>query len=86
MSEGVIVSALVMAVLLGVGSAAFLVMRSPAFWGDVGKELLTKAWPQIWAVLSKRMVPEEEEDYRRAYRAGRGDEWLKDRMRRKRKG
>lgn len=86
MSEGVIVSGLIVAVLVGITGAAFLVMRSPAFWGDVGKELLTKAWPQIWAVLSKRMTPEEEEDYRRAYRAGRGDEWLRDRTRRKRKG
>jgi hypothetical protein len=57
-SDGVIVSALVVAVLLGVGSAAFLVMRSPAFWGDVGKELFSKAWPLIWGVLSK---PESDE-------------------------
>lgn len=73
MSDGLIVSALVMAVLLGVGSAAFLVMRSPAFWGDVGKELLTKAWPQIWAVLSKRMPPDQEQAMRDCYR--RGGKW-----------
>jgi hypothetical protein len=70
MSEGLIVSALVVAVLLGVGSAAFLVMRSPAFWGDVGKELFSKAWPQIWAVLSKRMDPEAEARWRECERRG----------------
>jgi hypothetical protein len=73
MSEGVIVSALVLAVLFGVGSAAFLVMRSPAFWGDVGKELFTKAWPQIWAVLSKRMDPDTEKAWRDCQR--RGGKW-----------
>lgn len=73
MSEGVIVSALVVAVLVGITGAAFLVMRSPAFWGDVGKELLTKAWPQIWAVLSKRMDPETEKRWRECER--RGGKW-----------
>jgi hypothetical protein len=81
MSEGLIVSALVVAVLLGVGSAAFLVMRSPAFWGDVGKELFSKAWPMIWAVLSKRMSPEEEAKWRKEQLSGRGDEWNKRRRR-----
>lgn len=73
MSEGVIVTALVVAALLGIGSAAFLVMRSPAFWGDVVKELATKAWPQIWAVLSKRMDPETEKAWRDCVR--RGGKW-----------
>jgi hypothetical protein len=85
-SDGVIVSALVLAVLLGVGSAAFLVMRSPAFWGDVGKELFSKAWPKIWAVLSKRMSEEEEAEWRKAQRQGSSaaDQWLKNRMRKRR--
>lgn len=86
MSDGVIVSALVVAVLLGVGSAAFLVMRSPAFWGDVIQQLALKAWPQIKQVLTKRMTPEEEAEWRKAVLAGRGDEWLRERARKKRKG
>lgn len=73
MSEGLIVFGLVMAVLLGVGSAAFLVMRSPAFWGDVVKELATKAWPQILGILTKRMDPETEARWRECQR--RGGKW-----------
>ena len=69
--------ALVAAVLIGVGAAAFLVMRSPAFWYDVGAQFLNKAWPQILAVLTKRMTPEEEAAYLKEYRAGRGEEWLR---------
>lgn len=84
MSEGAVVSALVVAVLLGVGSAAFLVLRSPAFWGDVAKELVSKAWPQIKAVVTKRMTEAEEAEWRQAQREGRGDEWLRKRMRTRR--
>ena len=83
MSDALVVSALVAAVLIGVGAAAFLVMRSPAFWGDVATELATKAWPQLLRLLTKRMPPEEEAEMRREYRAGRGDEWLRNRRRRR---
>jgi hypothetical protein len=31
----------------------------------------------VWRYLSKRMTPEEEADYQKAVRAGRGDEWLR---------
>jgi hypothetical protein len=80
MSEGVIVFALIVAVLIGVGAASFLVMRTPAFWGEVVRELATKAWPQILAILSKRMTPQEEVEWRKAERAGRGDEWRRKRL------
>jgi hypothetical protein len=80
MSEGVIVFALIVAVLIGVGAASFLVMRTPAFWGEVVRELATKAWPQILAILSQRMTPEEEAEWRKAERAGRGDEWRRKRL------
>jgi len=82
-SDGLLVSLLVLAVLLGVGSAAFLVMRSPSFWSDLAKEIASKAWPQIKQVLTKRMTPEEEAEMRREQRAGRGDEWLRKWHRRK---
>lgn len=86
MSDGLIVSALVIAVLVGVTGAAFLVMRSPAFWADAGKQLFSAMLPEITRILTKRMPPDEEAEYRRAVLQGRGDEWLKDRMqRRKRK-
>jgi hypothetical protein len=73
MSEGLVVFALVVAVLIGVGAASFLVMRTPAFWGEVIKELATKAWPQIWAILSKRMPAEQEAEWRKSQRLPDGD-------------
>lgn len=82
MSEGIIVTALVVAVLLGVGSAAFLVMRSPAFWADLGKEIASKAFPQIVRVLTKRMTPEQEKAFRDCVRQG--GEWDHHRKRCKR--
>ena len=86
MSDGLVVALLVAAVLIGVGAAAFLVMRSPAFWADAGKQLVTALLPAVIRVLSKRMPPEEEAEWRAAQRAGRGDEWIRKRMTRNRKG
>lgn len=77
MSDALVVSALVAAVLIGVGAAAFLVMRSPAFWAEAGKQLFNALLPAVLKYLGKRMSPEEEADYQRAVRAGRGDEWLR---------
>jgi hypothetical protein len=73
MSDGLIVFGLVMAVLLGVGSAAFLVMRSPAFWGDLVTQIASKAWPEIMKILTKRMDPETEKRWRECQR--RGGKW-----------
>lgn len=83
MSDGLVVALLVAAVLIGVGAAAFLVMRSPAFWADAGKQLVTALLPAVIRVLSKRMPPEEEAEWRAAQRAGRGDEWIRKRMTRR---
>ena len=79
MSDALVVSALVAAVLIGVGAAAFLVMRSPAFWADAGKQLFNALLPAVLKYVGKRMTPEEEAEYQRAVRAGRGDEWLRKR-------
>ena len=86
MSDGLVVALLVAAVLIGVGAAAFLVMRSPAFWADAGKQLVTALLPAVIRAISKRMPPEEEAEWRAAQRAGRGDEWIRKRMTRNRKG
>ena len=81
MSEGLVVFSLVVAVLIGVGAASFLVMRTPAFWGEVISELATKAWPQIWAVLSKRMPADQEAEWRKAQRLPDGDkDWKRRRL------
>jgi hypothetical protein len=57
-SDGVITALLVLSVLIGIGGASFMVFRSPAFWGDVIKELVSKAGPLIWGVITK---PESDE-------------------------
>jgi hypothetical protein len=64
---------MVLSVLIGIGGASFLVFRSPAFWGDVIKELVSKAWPQIQAVLTKRMDPKTEAEWRKCML--RGGKW-----------
>jgi hypothetical protein len=53
----------------------------PVLWRHV-KPLFFK---YIVPYFTKRIPPEEEAEYRRAVLAGRGDEWLRDRMRRKRR-
>ena len=73
MSDALIVSALVAAVLIGVGAAAFLVMRSPAFWADAGKQLVAALVPAIVKFVTK---PETEEDRRARQRCERmGGKW-----------
>lgn len=57
MSDGLIVALLVLAVLTGVGAAAFLVMRSPAFWADAAKQLGAALLPAIVKYVTK---PEDE--------------------------
>lgn len=49
MSENLITVLLILAVLLGVGSAAFLVMRHPQFWADVA----VRVWAAVLPVLLK---------------------------------
>lgn len=73
MSEAVIVSMLVLAVLTGVGAAAFLVMRSPSFWAEVGTNIFRAMMPKIIEIVSKRMPPEKEAEWRDCLR--RGGEW-----------
>ena len=79
-SDGLVTALLVLSVLIGIGGASFLVFRSPAFWGDVASELAAKAWPRIRELLTKRMTPEEESEWRKAERAGRGEEWRRKRL------
>jgi hypothetical protein len=61
---------MVLSVLIGIGGASFLVFRSPAFWGDVIKELVSKAWPQIRDYLSKQESPEVRAARQRCERMG----------------
>jgi hypothetical protein len=70
-------------VCLGLFAGAYVVSQRPSFWLEFGTRLLAKLLPLIWRVVSKRMPPEEEAEYRRAVLAGRGDEWLRNRMRKR---
>lgn len=62
---------------LGLVAGAFIFARRPDFWIEFGVRLSAIILPLVWRYLSKRMTPEEEADYQRAVRAGRGDEWLR---------
>ena len=68
MSEGLIVAALVVAVLIGVGAAAFLVMRTPAFWLDFGQQLVQRLTPEVIKYLSKPLSPEDQKKLDKARR------------------
>ena len=77
--EGVAVAV----VLLGIGAGAFLVARQPSFWIEFGSRVAKALLPLVWRYVSKRMPPEEEAAWRQAEKRGQGDEWLKDRLRRR---
>jgi hypothetical protein len=74
-SDGAITTLLVLAVLVGIGGASFMVFRSPAFWGDVVKELATKAWPLILGVLTKPESDEVRKARQRCERMGGKWDW-----------
>lgn len=66
-------------ICLGLFAGAFLFARRPAFWIEFSGRLCSRLWPYVWAYISKRMTPEEEAEWRKAERQGRGDEWLRKR-------
>lgn len=73
MTEGLIVTALVVAVLIGVGAAAFLVMRTPAFWLDLSQQLVQRLTPEILKYLSTPLSPEDQKKLDASRR--RAEEW-----------
>ena len=77
--EGVAVTA----VLLGLGAGAFLVAQRPSFWIEFGGRFVKALLPLAWRYVSRRMPPEEEAAWRQAEKRGQGDEWRKDRWRRR---
>lgn len=66
---------------LGLFAGAFLVAQRPSFWAGLALVLLKAGWPYLIRYVGKRMSPEEEADWHRAIRQGRGDEWLRNRRR-----
>jgi hypothetical protein len=73
----------VVVVLFGLGAGAFLVAQRPSFWIGFGARLGKALLLLAWRFVSRRMPPEEEVAWRAAEKRGRGDEWLKDRCRRR---
>lgn len=67
--------ALIGAVLVGATAGTALIVRSPDFWGGLVGALVKAVIP----IILKRMTPEEEAEWRKAERQGRGDEWLRKR-------
>lgn len=72
-------------VLIGLMAGGYIAAQRPAFWAEFGWRIVAKLAPLFWAFISKRMPADEEASWRAAERAGRGDEWMKERWRRKRR-
>lgn len=73
-------------VALGIAGCTVLFFLRPQYWVNVGLFLIAKLAPHAIAWLldfTKRMTPEEEADWHAAIRRGEGDQWIKDRQRRK---
>ena len=68
--------ALIGAVLVGAAAGTALVVRNPQFWWDIVAVAFAAALP----FFTKRMTPQEEDEWRKAERAGRGDEWRRKRL------
>jgi hypothetical protein len=50
---------------------------------EFGQRLVRALLPLAWRYVSKRMPPEVEATWRQAEKRGQGEEWLKDRWRRR---
>jgi len=75
---------LIAAVLLFVAAAStWFAFQSPEFLAALGTIAATAVWKAVAPAIAQRMTPEEEAEFRREQRAGRGDEWLKKWHRRK---
>lgn len=70
--------ALIGAVLVGATAGTALIVRAmgPDLLVGMAVSMMKAALPFV----TKRMTPEEEEDWRKAERAGRGEEWRRRRM------
>ena len=75
----------VVVIVAGLGAGAFLVAQRPSFWIEFGARLVKAIMPRVIQHITKRMPPEEEAEWRKAELRGRGDEWLRERWRRKRR-
>jgi len=75
----------VLVIVAGLGAGAFLVAQRPSFWIEFGARLIKALMPRVIAYMTRRMPESEEAEWHRAVRQGRGDEWLRERWRKRRK-
>ena len=73
-------------VVVGLLAGLYIAGQRPSFWIEFGGRIIARLWPLIMAAVMKRMSAEEEAEWRAAQQAGRGDEWLRKRMRRGKPG
>jgi hypothetical protein len=53
---------LLLATMIGVGAAAFLVARSPMFWIGLVKIVLVQAMPHIWKIVRPKNLSKDQLD------------------------
>jgi hypothetical protein len=63
--------------VVAAGSSVWFAFRSPKFVARLTEFASKQAWKAIKPVIVKPLTPEEQDAWRRAERAGRGDEWLR---------
>lgn len=59
--------------LLGIGAGGILVAQRPSFWFGLATVMFKAGAPHIFAYLTKRMRPDQEQAFRDCVR--RGGEW-----------
>ena len=68
------------AALLGVAAySVYAAFSSPTFVAGLVALAAASAWKAVAPAITKRMTPEDEAAWRKAERAGRGDEWFRKR-------
>lgn len=72
-------------VCLGLLAGGYIAAQRPSFWIEFGTRLIKAIMPRVVRYVTKRMPLEEEAEWHKAVRQGRGDEWLRERMRRRKK-
>jgi hypothetical protein len=80
--EGVAIGLVVVGLLAG----GYIAAQRPSFWLEFGARLIKAIMPRVIAHITKRMPADEEAEWRAAERAGRGDEWMRERWRKKLRG
>ena len=60
--DQVIDAGLLLAMMVGVAAAAFVVGRSPTFWFGLGRVVLSAAMPKILRTFKPRNMTKEEKD------------------------